>query len=200
MVSLSGGGEKTYQCYFHSLLNARHCARLWRSNEEHALLRVLGSQSPPSQTTTLRITFRLDCEQESCVYSLELSQPGVGNESAENGCQVAQSNECVVDGSRQIVVPFKELCEVQNQECCPQRAGGGREETQLGVSAYVLLFTQGGGVSKIVTSHSIVGKSFAELIDHDEKDAQGITKATLTKRNSQGLKYATHWSIFTNER
>lgn len=80
---------------------------------------VLGSQSPPSQTTKLRITFRLDCEQECCAYSLELSQPGVGNESAENGCQVAQSNECVVDGSRQIVVPFKELCEVQNQECCP---------------------------------------------------------------------------------
>lgn len=54
-----------------------------------------------------------------------------------------------------------------------------------------MLATQGGGVWKIVTSHSIVGKPFAELIDHDEEDAQGITKAILRKRKSLG------WNILT---
>lgn len=52
---------------------------------------------------------------------------------------------------------------------------------------------------KIVTSHSIVGKSFTELIDHDEEDAQGITKAILTKGNSVGLKRPPRWPTSTNE-
>lgn len=51
-----------------------------------------------------------------------------------------------------------------------------------------------------VTSHSIVGKSFTELIDHDEEDAQGVTEAALMKTNGVGLKHAPHWPVFTSER
>lgn len=43
---------------------------------------------------------------------------------------------------------------------------------------------QGRRVSDIVTSHSIVGESFTELIDHDEEDAQRIPEAALTNRKS----------------
>lgn len=59
------------------------------------------------------------------------------------------------------------------------RAGEGK--AQLGVATATGALRARGWVSKIVTFHAIVGKSFAELIDHDEEDAQGITKATLTK-------------------
>lgn len=52
---------------------------------------------------------------------------------------------------------------------------------------------------KIITSHSIVGKSFTELIDHDEEDAQGITKTTLIKGNGVRLKHAPHWATVTDK-
>ena len=42
-------------------------------------------------------------------------------------------------------------------------------------------------MSRRVTSHSIVRESFAELIDHNEEDAQGVTEAALPKRKQSGL-------------
>lgn len=89
----------------------------------------------------------------------------------------------MVDCSGQIVIPTNEPCEVQNQECFPQWAGGGGGKHSYEWLWYLALFTQRGGMSKIFTFHAIIGKSFTELIDHDEEDAQGIPKATLTKRN-----------------
>lgn len=56
----------------------------------------------------------------------------------------------MVDGRGEIIIPAKEIPEVQNQEC----------------------------------SHPIVGESFTEFIDHDEEDAQRVTKATLTNRET----------------
>lgn len=41
----------------------------------------------------------------------------------------------MVDGRGQIIVPSDEKCEVQNQECFPQRAGAGRGDTKLGGAA-----------------------------------------------------------------
>lgn len=88
----------------------------------------------------------------------------------------------MVDGGGQIVVPSKELREVQNQERFPRQAGPGGGKTQLGAAAATDALHARGGVAKTVTSHAIVGKSFAELIDHDEEDAHGITTAILTKQ------------------
>lgn len=76
--------------------------------------------------------------------------------------------------------------------------GRGRE-TQLEVAVVTGPLHAKGGMSKIFTFHAIVGKSFTELIDHNEEDAQGIPKDTLTKRNSEGVKYVLRWPIFTNE-
>lgn len=130
---------RTYKCHLHSLLNARHCATLWGDAEEQKQglacspksfrFPILCSQNPSSQTSKLIITFWLAWEQGSCNYSREFSQPGVGDESAENGRQVAESHEGVVDGGGQVVVPLKEPCEVQDQECFPQQTGQGREST-----------------------------------------------------------------------
>lgn len=121
-----------------SLLNARHCATLWGYAEEQKQglacspksfrFLILCSPSPSSQTTKLIITFWLAWEQGSCNYSREFSQPGVGNESTENGRQVAEGHKGMVDGGGQVVVPFKEPCEVQNEECFPQQTGQGREK------------------------------------------------------------------------
>ena len=54
-------------------------------------------------------------------------------------------------------------------------------------------------MSKRVTSHSIVREPFAELIDHDEEDAQGVPEAALTKRNSLGWKQGPDWSSIVSE-
>lgn len=56
-----------------------------------------------------------------------------------------------------------------------------RGETQLR-TAKTRLAARRGGLE--LTSHPIVGEPLTELIDHDEEDAQRVTKATLTKRNN----------------
>lgn len=104
----------------------------------------------------------------------------------------------MVDGRGQIIVPSKEPAEVQNQECFLQRARGGGKGDKVRSCGNSGSSLKGRRV-KIITSHSIVGESFTELIDHDEEDAQGIAKAILTKGNSVGVKHAPRWPTFTNE-
>lgn len=60
----------------------------------------------------------------------------------------------------------------------------GEEETALGLAVVAPALPRRGEVAKAVTSHPIVGKSFTELIDHDEQDAQRVTEATLAERNT----------------
>lgn len=130
----------TYKCHLHSLLNARHCATLGGGDADEQKqglacspksfrFPILCPENPSFQTSKLIITFWLACEQGSCNYSREFSQPGVGDESAENGRQVAESHEGVVDGGGQVVVPSEEPREVQDQECFPWQTGQGREST-----------------------------------------------------------------------
>ena len=83
---------------------------------------ILRAPSPPCQLSRLIfITRRLAHYRESCHDSLELPQPGVSDESSEDGRQVAQGDERVVDGGAQVVVPAQEALEVQDQECFLQR-------------------------------------------------------------------------------
>lgn len=90
----------------------------------------------------------------------------------------------MVDGRGQVVIPANEIREVQNQDCFLQRAGrrGGGNRVRTGYH-YSCPSPKDKKWLR-VTSHSIVGESFTELVDHDEEDAQGVTKATLAKRNT----------------
>lgn len=84
---------------------------------------------------------------------------------------------------------------IRSAFCRGQGERGGDKVRSCGKSGSSL----GGGRVRIVTSHSIVGKSLTELIDHDEEDAQGVTKAALVETNSVELKHAPHWPMFTSD-
>lgn len=49
---------------------------------------------------------------------LELPEPRVGDDGAENGRQVAESHEGVVDGGGEVIVPSQEVLEVQHKHSC----------------------------------------------------------------------------------
>lgn len=87
----------------------------------------------------------------------------------------------MVDGCGQVVVPADEVPEVQDQQRCRQRVGRGAGLAQ--VAAISASLERAKWVT--VTSHPIVGEPLTELIDHDEEDAQGVTKATLVERKTQ---------------
>lgn len=53
-------------------------------------------------------------------HSLVLSQPGVGHYCPKDWGEVAQSNEGVIDGGGQVIVPAQEIPEVQHQDSCGQ--------------------------------------------------------------------------------
>lgn len=114
-------------------------------------------------------------------HSLKLSQPGVCYECSQDGRQVAQSNEGVVDGCGKVVIPAQEVLEIQNEHSCREnKIAGYKPALRTGSSR--LRETQGVGR----TSHAIVGEPLAELIDDDEEDAQGVAKATrLETRDRQ---------------
>lgn len=50
--------------------------------------------------------------------SLELAEPWIGHDGAQDGCQVAQSHKGVVDSGGEVIVPLQEVLEVQNQHGC----------------------------------------------------------------------------------
>lgn len=114
-------------------------------------------------------------------HSLKLSQPGVCYECSQDGRQVAQSNEGVVDGCGKVVIPAQEVLEIQNEHSCREnKIAGYKPALRTGSSR--LRETQGVGR----TSHAIVGEPLAELIDDDEEDAQGVAKAArLETRDRQ---------------
>lgn len=69
-------------------------------------------------------------------------------------------------------------------------------KARLGVAAVTGALHARGWVSKTVTFHAIVGKPLAELIDHDEEDAQGVTEATLTKQQQSRVKICSSLAHF----
>lgn len=54
-------------------------------------------------------------------HSLELPEPGVGHDGPQDRGQVAESHEHVVDGGGQVIVPVKEVGEVQHEDSCEQQ-------------------------------------------------------------------------------
>lgn len=53
--------------------------------------------------------------------SLELSQPGVGHDGPEDGGEVAEGHEGVVDGGGQVIVPSQEVFEIQHEYSCVEK-------------------------------------------------------------------------------
>lgn len=51
---------------------------------------------------------------------LELSEPRVGDDGAEDRGQVAESHKGVVDGGGKVIVPSQEVLEVQHKHSCTQ--------------------------------------------------------------------------------
>lgn len=50
--------------------------------------------------------------------SLEFSEPGVGDDGSQNGREVAEAAESVVDGRGQVLVPAQVADEVERQHRC----------------------------------------------------------------------------------
>lgn len=103
--------------------------------------------------------------QRAC-DSLELAEPRVGHDGSQDGRQVAQSHEGVVDGGGEVIVPPQEVLKVQDQHGCT------REQRRIHTGSRV--YTEATPRVRRLTSHPIVGETLAELVDHDKEDADRV--------------------------
>lgn len=62
--------------------------------------------------------------------SLELAEPGIGYDGAQDGRQVAQRHKRVVDGGGEILIKVQEVVQVKHQHGCG--VGGGHKVNVVG--------------------------------------------------------------------
>ena len=62
----------------------------------------------------------LDTSNELVVDSPEFSEPGVGDERSQDGCEVAEAAEGVVDCGGEVFVPVEVGEEIERQHSCEQ--------------------------------------------------------------------------------